>query len=102
MNVQKNARKMVWLGILVAVAALQFVGCTVGPKYHRPPVETPPSYKEMGNWKTAQPSDQNLAAKWWEIFQDPQLNDLEGQIEVSNQNLKAAFALYQQARAVLR
>jgi NodT family efflux transporter outer membrane factor (OMF) lipoprotein len=56
----------------------------------------------MGNWKTAQPSDQNLAAKWWEIFQDPQLNDLEGQIEVSNQNLKAAFAQYQQARAVLR
>jgi len=56
----------------------------------------------MGEWKTAQPSDQNLAAKWWEIFQDPQLNDLEKQIEVSNQNLKAAFAQYQQARAVLR
>ena len=87
---------------LLAIALLQFVGCTVGPNYHRPPVETPPSYKEMGNWKIAQPGDQNLAAKWWEIFQDPQLNDLEGQIEVSNQNLKAAFAQYQQARAVLR
>jgi NodT family efflux transporter outer membrane factor (OMF) lipoprotein len=56
----------------------------------------------MGNWKAAQPGDQNLAAKWWEIFQDTQLNDLEEQIEVSNQNLKAAFAQYQQARAVLR
>jgi len=56
----------------------------------------------MGNWKAAQPGDQNLAAKWWEIFQDAQLNDLEEQIEVSNQNLKAAFAQYQQARAVLR
>ena len=102
MNVQKNARKTVWLEILLAVGVLQFVGCTVGPKYHRPPVETPPAYKEIGNWKTAQPSDQKLSAKWWEIFQDPQLNALEEQIDVSNQNLKAAFAQYQQARAVLR
>jgi len=102
MNVQKSARKMVWLDILSAVAVLQFVGCTVGPKYQRPPVETPPSYKETGNWKMAQPNDQNLSAKWWEIFRDPQLNVLEEQIDVSNQNLKAAFAQYQQARAVLR
>jgi len=50
----------------------------------------------------AQPNDQNLSAKWWEIFRDPQLNVLEEQIDVSNQNLKAAFAQYQQARAVLR
>jgi NodT family efflux transporter outer membrane factor (OMF) lipoprotein len=90
------------LEALLAVAVLQFSGCTVGPNYHRPPVETPPSYKEIGNWKTAQPGDQNLAAKWWDVFQDPQLNDLEEQIAVSNQNLKAAFAQYQQARAVLR
>jgi len=102
MNVQKNARKMVWLEILLAVAVLQFGGCTVGPKYQRPPVETPPSYKEMGNWKTAQPNDQKLSGKWWEIFQDPQLSALEEQIDVSNQNLKAAFAQYQQTRAVLR
>jgi NodT family efflux transporter outer membrane factor (OMF) lipoprotein len=101
-TVGKNARKRALLVVVLAVAVLPFGGCTVGPKYHRPPVETPPAYKEMGNWKTAQPSDQNLASKWWEIFQDPQLNDLEGQIEVSNQNLKAAFAQYQQARAVLR
>jgi NodT family efflux transporter outer membrane factor (OMF) lipoprotein len=102
MNVQKNARRMVWLEILLTVAVLQFVGCTVGPKYQRPPVQTPPSYKEMENWKTAQPNDQKLSSKWWEIFQDPQLNALEEQIDVSNQNLKAAFAQYQQARAVLR
>jgi NodT family efflux transporter outer membrane factor (OMF) lipoprotein len=98
----KNGKKILLLPVVLAGAVLPFCGCTVGPKYHRPSVETPPAYKEMGNWKTAQPSDQNLAAKWWEIFQDPQLNDLEKQIEVSNQNLKAAFAQYQQARAVLR
>lgn len=90
------------LEVLLAVAVLQFSGCTVGPKYHRPPVDTPPAYKEIGNWKTAQPNDQKLSGKWWEIFQDARLNDLEEQIDVSNQNLKAAFAQYQQARAVLR
>jgi NodT family efflux transporter outer membrane factor (OMF) lipoprotein len=65
-------------------------------------VPAPPAYKEIGNWKTAQPSDQNLGGNWWEIFQDSQLNTLEQQINVSNQNLKAAVAQYQQARAALR
>ncbi len=76
---------------------LQFTGCAVGPKYKTPAVPAPPAYKEMGNWKTAQPSDQNLGGNWWEIFQDPQLNALEQQINVSNQNLKAAVAQYQQS-----
>jgi len=65
-------------------------------------VQTPPAYKEIGNWKPAQPNDQKLGGNWWEIFQDPQLNALEQQINVSNQNLKAAAAQYQQARAALR
>jgi len=89
------------LSVLIA-AMLLLAGCAVGPKYKAPSVPTPPAYKEMGNWKTAQPSDQNLGGNWWEIFQDPQLNALEQQINVSNQNLKAAVAQYQQARAGLR
>jgi NodT family efflux transporter outer membrane factor (OMF) lipoprotein len=78
-------------------------GCSVGPRYQRPTAtaQMPPAYKEIGDWKTAQPNDQNLGGNWWEIFQDSQLNDLEQQINVSNQNLKAATAQYQQARAVL-
>src|SRR6267378_2358145 len=78
------------------------VGCAVGPKYHRPPVVAPPSYKEVGDWKTAQPSELSLRGNWWEIFKDPQLNALEAQVNVSNQNLKAAEAQYTQARALLR
>jgi NodT family efflux transporter outer membrane factor (OMF) lipoprotein len=58
--------------------------------------------KTSAGWKAAQPSDQNLRGSWWEIFRDPQLNALEQQIKVSNQNLKAAIAQYQQARAALR
>src|SRR3989442_5521456 len=74
-----------------------FLGaCTVGPKYRKPTVQTPPAYKERGpvageptaGWKTAQPGDQMTRGKWWEIFNDPQLNRLEEQVNVSNQNLK--------------
>src|SRR6202049_379136 len=81
---------------------LLLAGCAVGPKYHRPPVEVPPSYKEAGNWKTAQPSEESLRGNWWEIFNDPQLNALEQLVNISNQNLKAAEAQYTQARALVR
>jgi len=86
----------------MAMAALQLTGCVVGPKYHVPVVQAPPAYKEAGDWKPAQPNDQNLGGSWWTIFQDPQLNELEDQVNVSNQNLKAAEAQFRQARATLR
>jgi NodT family efflux transporter outer membrane factor (OMF) lipoprotein len=87
---------------LLAMAALQLTGCVVGPKYHTPAVQAPPAYKEIGDWKPAQPNDQNLGGTWWTIFQDPQLDALEDQVNVSNQNLKAAEAQFRQARAALR
>jgi NodT family efflux transporter outer membrane factor (OMF) lipoprotein len=96
-----RARKGIF-AVLILAGALEFTGCAVGPKYKRPAMPAPPAYKEMGDWKTAQPNDQNLGGNWWEIFQDAQLNALEQQINVSNQNLKAAFAQYQQSRAALR
>jgi len=88
--------------VLLLSQAFLLAGCAVGPKYKTPVAPAPPAYKEIGDWKTAQPSDQNLGGNWWEIFQDAQLNELEQQVNVSNQNLKAAAAQYQQARAVLR
>ena len=97
----EDPRQAPWLGVLLAVAVLQLVGCAVGPKYHTPVVQAPPVYKELGDWKPAQPNDQNLGGPWWTIFQDPQLDALELQVNVSNQNLKAAEAQYRQARAVL-
>jgi NodT family efflux transporter outer membrane factor (OMF) lipoprotein len=88
--------------VFLLAGGLPLVGCAVGPKYKAPAVPAPPAYKEIGDWKTAQPSDQNLGGNWWEFFQDAQLNASEQQINVSNQNLKAAAAQYQQARAALR
>ena len=88
--------------IFLAAGVCALNGCSVGPKYKTPTAPTPPAYKEMGNWKTAQPNDQNLGGNWWQMFQDSNLNTLEQQLEVSNQNLKAAFAQYQEARALVR
>ncbi len=101
----RNVELRVWNCALASVglaSVLSIAGCAVGPKYHRPAVEVPPAYKEVGDWKAAQPNEQNLGGAWWQIFQDQQLNALEHQINVSNQNLKAAEAQYTQARAVLR
>src|SRR5579872_7598163 len=89
----------------VALAASMFLlaGCAVGPRYSRPQAPTPPEFKETPpNWKQAQPSDQVSRSKWWEVYQDPQLNTLEEKIEISNQTLKAAIAQFDQARATVR
>jgi NodT family efflux transporter outer membrane factor (OMF) lipoprotein len=98
----ENMRRAPWPLVVLAMAVLPFAGCAVGPKYHPPVVQAPPAYKEIRDWKPAQPNDQNLGGEWWKIFQDPQLDALELQVNVSNQNLKAAEAQFRQARAALR
>jgi NodT family efflux transporter outer membrane factor (OMF) lipoprotein len=92
----------VWGGALFAGLML-LSGCAVGPRYSRPSAPVPTDYKETPqNWKPAQPADQTLRGKWWEIYQDPQLNALEEKINISNQSLKAAQAQFEQARATVR
>lgn len=61
-----------------------------------------PTYKENANWHVAQPNDQRLGGSWWDIFSDPLLNNLESQVNVNNQNLKAAEAQFRQARAIFQ
>jgi NodT family efflux transporter outer membrane factor (OMF) lipoprotein len=88
--------------VVVAIAAALLCACTVGPTYVRPGVETPVAFKEMQDWKTAQPRDQDLTGKWWEAFGDPLLNGLMEQVAVSNQNLAQAAAQFRQARALVQ
>ncbi len=63
---------------------------------------TPDDLKKMDGWKVAQPQDSALHGKWWEILGDPQLNTLEEQVNISNQNVAAAFASFMAARALVR
>ena len=87
---------------LAAGLSIIFTGCSVGPNYVRPPAPTPPAYKENAGWKHAQPSDQLPRGKWWLIYNDPQLNALEDQVNISNQNLAQAEANFRQAVAQIR
>jgi NodT family efflux transporter outer membrane factor (OMF) lipoprotein len=87
------------------LASLLWSGCRIGPQYQRPAAPPAPvAFKEMaGNdqWKMATPSDGLLKGKWWEIFGDPRLNQLEELVDVNNQNVKQAEAQFRQARATV-
>jgi len=87
-----------------AVLALLVVlgGCTVGPKYQVPTAQIPPAYKENKDWKVATPQDAAVREKWWEVYNDPQLNALEDQVNVSNQSIAAALASFLEARALVK
>ncbi|MCL6464724.1 MAG: efflux transporter outer membrane subunit [Acidobacterium ailaaui] len=100
------------LAAWLTAVLLPLAGCTVGPNYKRPAplAPPPPAFKEAvpppgipnGGWKQAQPNDQSLRGKWWEIYNDPQLNALEEKVAVSNQTLRAAMEQYFAARAAVQ
>jgi NodT family efflux transporter outer membrane factor (OMF) lipoprotein len=163
------ARKLSALGACITIATF-VAGCTVGPKYHVPSVQTPPAYKETappptttapanasaqpgsatpvapatnaqanaapqtpapqtnvqatppGNtspstattaqttppappvvpFRVASPADSTLRGDWWQMFNDPELNTLEEQVNISNQNIAEAMGAYYSARAMVR
>jgi NodT family efflux transporter outer membrane factor (OMF) lipoprotein len=89
--------------VFLAAVSIALAACNFAPHYARPTSEpAPPAYQEAGGWKTAQPADAGNRGPWWSIYGDAQLDALENQVTVSNQNLKAAFARLQQARAQTR
>src|SRR5690348_16842507 len=87
-----------------------FKGCDKAPKYAKPSVATPPAYKEISpdafketnDWKFAKPNDGVIRGKWWEMFNDPQLNGLEEQLNSANQNIALADANFRAARAIVK
>jgi NodT family efflux transporter outer membrane factor (OMF) lipoprotein len=105
-----NARGFLRVICVASGAAVLLGGCTVGPKYHTPSAPTPAAYKELtpanfpttDGWKVAQPKDDELRGKWWEIYNDPQLNALEDQVDISNQSIAAAAASFFSARAMVK
>jgi outer membrane protein TolC len=87
---------------LIALPLL-FTACSVGPDYVTPTAPTPAAnYKESGDWKPAQPKDDMIRGKWWEIYHDPQLNALEEQVNISNQNVIQAEAQFREAAAAVK
>jgi NodT family efflux transporter outer membrane factor (OMF) lipoprotein len=93
--------------LLLASVAFVAGACSVGPDYERPSAPVPAAYKEVGygqqrDWKPAEPRDDMNRGPWWQVYNDPVLDDLEEQVDVSNQNLKAFEASYRQAQSLVR
>jgi NodT family efflux transporter outer membrane factor (OMF) lipoprotein len=108
-----SAWRRTW-GAAVAVALV--TGCNLAPEYARPSpfapaasAEMPGAYRELtpadfpstDGWKMAQPRDDLIRGSWWKMFDDPLLNELEQQVDVSNQSLALAAANYRVARALV-
>jgi NodT family efflux transporter outer membrane factor (OMF) lipoprotein len=98
-----RAREPAVFGLLIPVILFS-TACMVGPKYQRPAAPPSAAYKEPlpEGWKEAQPSDGAIRGKWWEIYNDPDLNALEEQVNLSNQNILSAEAQYREARDAVR
>jgi NodT family efflux transporter outer membrane factor (OMF) lipoprotein len=87
--------------VCLAVACLAILAdCTVGPDYQRPAVVVPADYKEDG-WKIGEPRDAINRGAWWQIYDDPLLDELEREIDISNQTLKAAEGAFRQSQAIV-
>jgi NodT family efflux transporter outer membrane factor (OMF) lipoprotein len=105
---RKTAHCAIWS--CAAALLLTLPGCVVGPKYHPPAPqapaavykESPTQFNESEGWTVAQPADARLRGKWWEIFNDPELNALEEQLNINNQNIKQFFENFMEARAIVR
>jgi NodT family efflux transporter outer membrane factor (OMF) lipoprotein len=97
--------------LIPATATLILAGCRVGPVYHQPTAtaqappaaykETPSESQDSGDWKVAQPQDAMLRGKWWEIYNEPELNDLEEKLNINNQNIKEYFENFMEARTLI-
>jgi len=112
--VMRNSNRP-WL-IATSVAATLLTGCTLGPKYRPPLVATPAEFKETASfkegapqmspdgtlWKLAKPQDAESRGKWWEVYEEPELNELEERLNSSNQTIAQSYQNFMAARALVR
>ncbi len=95
------------LAAAVALAAL--TACNPAPKYAKPTAPSPVAYKESAphgfkegrGWRVAEPGDDKIRPKWWEMYNDPQLNALEEKVASGNQTIAASEANFRSARALV-
>jgi NodT family efflux transporter outer membrane factor (OMF) lipoprotein len=95
-----------------AIGLMPLVGCNVGPRYVRPEVPAPEAYREAsptaysdmppGTWQPARPQDGVLKGRWWEMFNESELDSLEEQLNIDNQNIAEYYQNYVAARAQVR
>ena len=88
--------------LLACLALLPLAACSPGPDYVRPQVDVGSAFREAGRWQSTDGQAEAVNPTWWKVFADPALDELEAQVEVGNQNLKAAEAQYRVALAAVQ
>ncbi len=108
----KHPRVLTWRSAAcLGVTLCALTGCVIGPRYKVPAAameplpakykESPAQYRGADGWKVADPKDANVRGEWWKVFHDPQLNELEAQLNLNNQNIKQSFENFMLARALI-
>ena len=111
----QNSSNRRWV-LLIPLAGTLLTNCTVGPKYKPPVTATPQAFKETASfkegapqmspdgilWKAAKPQDAESRGRWWEVYEEPELNELEDRLNSSNQNIAQSYQNYLAARALVR
>jgi outer membrane protein, multidrug efflux system len=87
------------LTVLLLAAPLH---AQLGPDYERPDTQTTARYKHAVKWRDARPLETLSKGDWWRVFNEPKLNELISRASANNQNLRAAIARFDQARATAR
>ena len=102
-NCAVNAKKMNTGRLLtVIVGSAMLVGCMVGPKYHRPAVQTPNSFRDLADNPQIQAQVASYAdLPWWQVFQDAKLQEIIRTALKQNYDLQIATERINAARAQL-
>jgi NodT family efflux transporter outer membrane factor (OMF) lipoprotein len=109
-SVIRSRRAVTRFSLIASLAVVFLSGCSVGPKYHKPAAPVATTYKENPDnfpeapqvWKVADSNAAMLRGKWWEIFNDQELNTLEEQLDANNQSIAQAYQNYLAAREIVQ
>ncbi|AOE85682.1 efflux transporter outer membrane subunit [Pseudomonas sp. TCU-HL1] len=102
MNTAATSLNPLRRAMVLALAGLLLGGCAIGPDYTRPEQSVPVQFKHAEGWSLASPADLEHRGRWWELYGDAALNDLQQRLETSNQTLAQSVAQYRQAQALAR
>lgn len=87
--------------LLATIMAMSSVGCSVGPRYHRPNVALPSQFTAPATTTATDAKADPADAEFWRSFHDAELSRLVERSLFSNNDLRAALAHYDAAAALL-
>jgi NodT family efflux transporter outer membrane factor (OMF) lipoprotein len=101
LNLSQALRQLSHLCILIGVTSIVTACSSMAPEYQTPNTQPPKTFAGYANWQPLNQINAPTDAHWWQVFNDPLLNQLSEQVIVNNQTLKANEAQYRAALATV-